>query len=134
MRARTSNCFFVPGIPKPKGSMSGFSRKGSTKVAMVHSNSGTKGWQAAVAAVAREHLAGLHTGPVELMLSFGIPSPKRPRFTSPAVQPDLDKLVRCVLDALEGVAYDNDSRVIAITAKKEYSVFPGVRVRVTGFG
>ena len=38
----------------------------------------------------------------------------------PAVKPDIDKLVRCTLDALSGVAFDDDARIVSLTAHKRY--------------
>jgi Holliday junction resolvase RusA-like endonuclease len=45
------------------------------------------------------------------------------------VAPDLDKLVRAVLDALTAVAYRDDGQVTRITATKEYGT-PGLSVSV----
>lgn len=36
------------------------------------------------------------------------------------VKPDTDKLIRSTLDALTGVAYDDDSQVVNISACKIY--------------
>ena len=38
------------------------------------------------------------------------------------VKPDLDKLARAVLDALEGEVFDNDSRVASLVLHKQYAV------------
>ena len=48
------------------------------------------------------------------------------------VRPDLDNLAKAVLDALEGLAYDNDSQVIALDLRKLYpgkSEPPGVLIQ-----
>lgn len=45
-------------------------------------------------------------------------------------KPDLDKLVRTVLDALTGVVIHDDSQVCGIVAQKDYAD-PGVQVVVT---
>lgn len=37
------------------------------------------------------------------------------------VKPDVDKLIRAVLDALTGVAYKDDSQVIRVNAVKRYA-------------
>jgi Holliday junction resolvase RusA-like endonuclease len=39
----------------------------------------------------------------------------------PAVKPDLDKLVRSTLDALSGVVFDDDSRVVRTMSEKQYA-------------
>ena len=39
----------------------------------------------------------------------------------PAVKPDVDKLVRATLDPLQGVVFDDDSRIVSLTAVKRYA-------------
>ena len=46
------------------------------------------------------------------------------------MKPDLDKLIRAVLDGLTGVAYVDDSQVILIQATKTYGINEGVWVTV----
>jgi len=43
------------------------------------------------------------------------PAPARPSGRSRA---DIDNLVKLVLDALQGVAYDNDNQVVYVEASK----------------
>jgi Holliday junction resolvase RusA-like endonuclease len=57
----------------------------------------------------------------------------RPRTVTrqePTVPPDLDKLVRGVLDALTAIAYRDDAQVTRLTASKAYGDTPGVSVSV----
>ena len=62
--------------------------------------------------------------PIALVLVFSFIRPKsvsekkRPYMT---VKPDLDKLIRAVLDSLTNVAYKDDSQVVHIYAEKIYS-------------
>ena len=44
--------------------------------------------------------------------------------SSPATKPDVDKLARCTLDALTGLAFDDDSRIVRLVVSKIYAV-PG---------
>ena len=39
----------------------------------------------------------------------------------PSVKPDVDKLARSTLDALSGVVFDDDSRIVRLTVAKEYA-------------
>lgn len=50
--------------------------------------------------------------------------------TFPSAKPDLDNVVKAVLDALNGVAYKDDARVVGIHSMKVYSDNPGVLVEV----
>lgn len=62
--------------------------------------------------------------PIELSITFSFIRPKsvsekkRPYHT---VKPDLDKLIRAILDSLTNVAYKDDSQVMKINAIKGYS-------------
>lgn len=67
---------------------------------------------------------------------FGMPIPKStPKSRKQAMaqgiirhtkRPDIDNLAKAVLDALNGVAWDDDSQIVKLTASKEYSVEPYV--------
>lgn len=50
---------------------------------------------------------------------------------APLKKPDLDNIVKIVLDALNGVAFADDKQVISISAGKHYSADPRVEVYVT---
>ena len=59
------------------------------------------------------------TGPIGIRISFGIKPPKDAKHGYPK-RPDLDKLVRGVLDALTGFCYVDDSQVTTIQAEKVF--------------
>lgn len=50
----------------------------------------------------------------------------------PTVKPDLDNVIKAILDALNGLAYADDSAVVAVTAQKRYSECPRVEVEIFG--
>ena len=73
-------------------------------------------------------------------MRFGLPIPKswsksrrslsdRRLHTS---KPDLDNLVKAVLDALNGIAYADDAAIAAVMAEKIYAVEPFVEVTISG--
>lgn len=135
--------FTVHGIPVPQGSKKVFGK------AVVETNEARlRPWRQEVAAAAAEAMAGrepLHE-PVIVIFNFCLPRPKghygtgrnagtlkpsAPEFS--ASKPDLDKLVRAVLDALTGVAFRDDAQVAHLHAEKTYDGEgrkPGVRVKV----
>ena len=45
-------------------------------------------------------------------------------------KPDLDNFLKMVMDSLDGIIYDNDSRVVTVIALKELSDRPRVEVEV----
>ena len=65
--------------------------------------------------------------PIEMTIDFRLPRPKTVRRNLPYVAPDLDKLIRAVLDALTGVAYVDDGQVVTIKSTKTYGD-PGVTI------
>lgn len=52
------------------------------------------------------------------------------RIIEPGVKPDADNILKAVLDALNGVAYEDDSQVILVKVWKTYSTTPGLRITV----
>jgi len=124
-------CFFVPGLPAPKGSLRAIKGR-SGSVFMKESSDRARPWMASVALAARDAGASAEDGPVRLSAHFFFPRPKA-HFKSdgsikpsapgyPTGKPDLDKLLRAVLDALANVAFADDSRVVEIgVARKDFA-------------
>jgi Holliday junction resolvase RusA-like endonuclease len=50
----------------------------------------------------------------------------------PVKKPDIDNIIKAVLDALNGAAYKDDSAVVKVTAEKFYSPYPRVEVVLSG--
>lgn len=48
----------------------------------------------------------------------------------PTKKPDNDNIVKCILDALNGIAYYDDSQVVYIRCKKNYSDEPRVEITI----
>ena len=81
-------------------------------------------------------------GAIEVNVTFGMRVPKsfssvkRSKALSgeikPAVRPDIDNLVKAVLDALNGVAFKDDGQITKINALKVYSESPCVWVVIKG--
>ena len=46
----------------------------------------------------------------------------------PAVKPDIDNMIKQVLDALNGLAYDDDIYVYKVSAEKQYAASPTTTV------
>ena len=134
--------FFVPGIPVPKGSAKAFVVKGRAVVTQTNRDK-QRPWASTISYAAQE--AGIVPAPgaVALAMVFTMPRPKSHyrtgkfagelRLNQPiqhTAKPDLDKLIRCVLDALTGVAYIDDSQVAEIRTGKLYGERPGVEIGV----
>ena len=114
----------IYGDPKPKGSMRWIGDR------MVNDNPDCDRWIQDI----RVQLVGrrMIDGPVGVKLRFLLPRGKSVKREQPCVKPDLDKLVRSVLDALTGCCYADDGQVVKVIALKEYadSTEPGCELSV----
>lgn len=151
MAAERSVTFYVRGAPIPQGSVEAHvgRRKDGSRYASVHYRVGTKlhAWRRAISVAARAEWGDEMTyHPVRLTLVFYM---KRPlshyvglagdikiaylRVAHDTV-PDLDKLVRAVMDALTECVYSDDSQVVDVSASKRYvpnaTHPPGVEVTI----
>lgn len=104
----------------------------------------TADYEALVATTAAATLAGdapthqLLDGPLEAVLEMRFPVPaswskaKRARALAGVgwhtSKPDADNVAKAVLDACNGVVFRDDSQIVILTATKEFSETPGVRV------
>ena len=138
----------VVGVPAPQGSKTGIARGG--RVQLIEGGSATgrqrhRQWRTLVADTARD-IAAQHApdgpldGPLHIDLSFRFPMPaSRPKAarvagTAPKItKPDLDKLVRSVLDGLTtGGLIRDDARVASLTASKtEVIGWTGATITIT---
>ena len=123
--------FTVYGLPVPQGS-----KKVIRGNVVEMADARLRSWRQDVAATSREAMEGAspYIEPVDVRLMFWLPRPQAHYGTgrnaeklkpsapiAPAVHPDLDKLVRAVLDALTGICFRDDKQVVSLTASKLYA-------------
>ena len=119
--------FQVDGQPVPQGSMKVINGH------VIHSKgSELAAWRSAIALRAKEAGAKPHNEPVEMEMIFTMMRPRTVTRPEPSVAPDLDKLVRAVLDGLTAIAYRDDGQVVRLTATKQYGLEPGLWVQMWG--
>ncbi|RUM87196.1 MAG: RusA family crossover junction endodeoxyribonuclease [Thermodesulfatator sp.] len=127
---------FVRGVPKPQGR--------PRIVRFPNGKAGLKDpevsrdWKNYVRMCVAEKVKEPISGPVALDLWFYLPIPKsfsrRKRLRAlsgelrPTGRPDLDNLVKAVLDALLGVALEDDRQIVELRAAKLYGAVPGVEI------
>jgi Holliday junction resolvase RusA-like endonuclease len=115
----------VIGTPGPKGSKSFKGLANNGRAIMVESSKLVKPWSEAVIYAARESGVRIE-GPVVLSAFFTVRKPRsapKRRKTYPSVKPDIDKYMRCTLDALVAAGtIEDDGRVIDCRGVK---CFPG---------
>jgi crossover junction endodeoxyribonuclease RusA len=126
----------VYGIPIPQGSKTAFVVKGRAVVTDGKKGPALKEWRMAIAWEARKWLSETNTapidGPIKLAVTFYMPRPKSApkRVLFPATRPDLDKLTRAVGDALAGIIYTEDSRIVDIVVSKRFAVNSAPRAEI----
>ena len=83
-------------------------------------------------------------GAIMLSVVFGMPIPKSTtkkmrqmmldRIVFPAKKPDTDNLLKAVCDALNGVAFDDDSQIVIMRGSKVYAAEPFVTIKIAEVG
>lgn len=132
--------FEVPGEPRGKGRPR-FNRQ----MGHAYTDSQTKSYENKIVACYYESTGG-HRWPdsafiaVEVIAHYQIPksATKAARAAMeagtvrPTRRPDIDNVLKAVLDALNGVAYKDDSRVVFVAARKIYGNDPKLVIQIKG--
>jgi crossover junction endodeoxyribonuclease RusA len=137
--------FSVVGVPVPQGSHRGYVVNG--RAVVTNANPKTRPWRQDLIHAAAEAFGERPaiTGPVSVSATFKMPRPKHHFGTGrnadllrpgappyPSGKPDVDKLVRNLLDALTGAAViRDDAQVVVLDAAKVWASpaeAPGVQV------
>ena len=87
-------------------------------------------WRSTIGYAAKAQQAKLIEGPVAMQLDFYMLKPRTVKREAPTVPPDLDKLIRAVLDALTGIVYLDDAQVVEIHSSKSYGE-PGLNLTIS---
>lgn len=129
--------FEVPGEPRGKGRPR-FSKTGHT-----YTDSETRAYEKKIVAYYRKAFGAFRwqdAAVLEIDVTAYYPIPKsatktakaamQAMATKPTKKPDLDNVIKAVLDALNGVAYKDDSQVVRIEACKEYSDSPRLEIQI----
>lgn len=112
--------FVVDAEPRSQGSMTAVYNRKLGVARVRHNNAPALSlWRSLIRERAQMAKAEVWDGPIGIRISFGIKPPVDHRHGYPK-RPDLDKLVRGVLDALTGTCYGDDSQVVVIQAEKVF--------------
>jgi crossover junction endodeoxyribonuclease RusA len=128
----------VYGIPQPQGSTRAFIPRGWTRPVITTDNSKLKPWRQELAQTAlilmRESGAQIAARgvPISVALSFVFEKPRSEQKSKihKTTKPDLDKLLRAVLDALTGIVYQDDSQVCECRVTKFFGSPARIEVQV----
>ena len=126
--------FTIPGKPQGKG------RPRFTKMGHAYTPEKTVAYEKAVGFAARVGMGDMpiFTGPLEVHLDVRLQpvtsASKKAREamlkgeTLPAKKPDLDNLIKGVLDGMNGIVYVDDCQVCRLVVEKRYAEVEGVDV------
>lgn len=133
-----TTCFLIPGEPRGKARP-----RVNTTTHRAYTPEDTKQYERTVQysyLSAYPSCGRFHNGPcsVQICAYFAIPKTwprwKRQRAMSgqllPEKKPDCDNIAKAVLDALNGIAYKDDSQVTALVVTKRYAEQGHVTVRI----
>lgn len=131
--------FEVPGEPRGKG------RPRFTKTGHTYTDSETKAYEQKIVAYYRQSFGAFRwpdTAFISVKVTVHYPIPKSATKAAvaamqagklfPSRKPDIDNVLKIVLDALNGVAYKDDSRVVCVEAEKVYSFTPKLVIELKG--
>lgn len=130
--------FTIPGIPRPQGS-----KKHVGNGIMVESSKFVANWRSLVSLTARNAMHGLQVARKPLVVSIGVEFVfDRPQShysksglrsiaaTGHTSRPDVDKLLRALLDGMTSIVFQDDSQVRIDGAVKVYGPIAETKVRV----
>jgi Holliday junction resolvase RusA-like endonuclease len=72
----------------------------------------------------------LSKGPLSLEVVFNLQRPKSTKRKHPSVRPDLDNYIKSILDAVQGVLFEDDGQVVQMSARKQYSEEYGIDLKI----
>ena len=133
----------VPGNPVGKGRPRAFQTRGARRTIKMHTPEKTRAYEQAIALAGKLAMQGREPlgGPVAMRLDIFMPIPaswsKAKREAAllssvmPISKPDASNVLKAVEDALNGIAYIDDSQIIDVWLRKRYSDEPRIEVIIT---
>lgn len=121
--------FTIPGLPRGKG------RPRMTRTGHVYTDAKTASFEGMVRSFAAQAMANaglaMASGvPVRVLIAIAVPCPasysrkRRAAALDGGVapfKPDVDNVAKSILDAMNGIVYDDDSRVVELAVSKRYA-------------
>lgn len=135
-KAVTDVLFMVPGIPVPK------KRPRVMKTGISFTPKETEVYENLIRMAFKQKYSGQEPteGALQVIMTFTFPIPasaKRKKLPDKIKEgdyffrrPDIDNLLKTVLDALNGVAFKDDSQVVMMAARKVYGAIPGAMISI----
>ena len=125
---------FIPGTPVAKG------RPKFGKYGHGYTPQKTREYEAYVRSYYKENCNIMFDGAIKITLTFYMPIPKSTSNKKKAQmalneikhikRPDTDNMVKGITDAINGIAYKDDSQITTIYANKRYGELPGTELKI----
>ncbi len=126
--------FFIPGVPVAQPRPRTLITAGKVHTVSNPRGSRVSAWKQVVQLYARQAFRKPLEGPLKLILAFLLPrssgAPKE-RLLWHKTRPDLDNLVKAILDAMNGIVYLDDGQVCYCESTKMTDDQCGVEVQIT---
>jgi len=135
--------FEIPGKPVPKGRPRFAGRAGCSGAPVVYTPKTTAEYERKVRRAAEEQMTLHRYDPTEDALALEVifymrrPKSVPPSRRFPSVKPDIDNLLKAVVDGMNGVVYADDKLVVDVHVAKRYALAkdePRVVVRAWSAG
>lgn len=130
--------FTVIGTPQPQGSSRAFVPKGWKRAIITSANAKLKPWRQEVAGTAQVAMSQSKIGllenvplSIEAVFFFEKPKSAKKSLLCKITKPDLDKLLRGLLDSLTGIVFRDDAQIVACNVRKEFGLPSRVSVSVS---
>jgi Holliday junction resolvase RusA-like endonuclease len=128
--------FIIPGRPQGK------ERPRISKSGGVYTPARTKAYENLIKGCYTEQCSGISFGSKSIRMSVKAYVPPLSRFRKaeklaalsgeikPTAKPDADNILKAVLDALNGLAYDDDRYIYKLEIEREYSENPRLEIDI----
>lgn len=117
----------IPGQPIAKG------RPRMTKTGHVYTPHKTREYESLIKKCFYAQHGEKLNGPLELRMKAYFRKPKTERSDLMTKKPDIDNIVKTI-DALNGLAFDDDKQIVKVTAEKLYSTEPRLEIELIETG
>ena len=132
--------FTIPGTPQGKARARTVKNKYTGKT-MSFTPDKSHNYEALIKMIAQKEIKELIDGPIKIKIvaAFGMPKSTSKKKEEemrngeirPTKKPDWDNIGKIVCDALNGIAYKDDSQIVNASVSKKYSDNPHVYVEIS---
>jgi Holliday junction resolvase RusA-like endonuclease len=117
---------FTKPLPKARPRFSRFTGRTYTPTT-------TRRFENEISFEARKHFKELIIGAVQVKIIFNFIRAKSNKSPLHVIRPDLDNLIKGVLDGLNGIAFKDDCQVVNLQCEKQYAEHESIDIYVSAY-